>query len=694
MWCIDHGYPKYLLAGQLVPYMLQLLRNFTITCVLGTVILTAVLGYLYREQEISSLIELGENQNTMLVQVFANTIWPNFRPYLDSLQSLNAAELKQHAGIRGFDREIREQVRKSGILSASLISNNGNTFFSTIRRQLGIKHADNPGFQLAKSGSPSSNFIYRDIVNSLDELKLDRYTVVSYIPIRAAGNANVEAVFELHLDVTNFVEAIEHRTSLAYLVVGLLLSTLTFTLLFIVKNADGVIQGLAATLRRQEKYIEHQGYHDMLTGLPNRLLFRDKLEDAMKMCLQKETLLALLFIDLDHFQKINDALGYAIGDQVLLEVSNRLKLCIRSNDTVSRVGGDEFVIILEALSVLDEAEDITRQIIKTVSEPLEFDGNEIFVTPSIGIAAYPFNEDNVNSLLKKANSAMAKAKQAGRNTFRYFTESSRQQLVSRFSIENALRRALEREEFELYFQPVVQIKTGKVTAVEALLRWRSAELGFTSPLEFIPLLEETGLIVPVGQWVLQHACLQGIAWKEQGIGDLKINVNMSAKQLLHKNLVKHVNDALDLSGLNPHLLDLELTESLLIEDFDKTIRILDRLNETGVSLSVDDFGTGYSSLSYLKRMPVDTLKIDQSFIKDITANIDDAAIVTAICALSRSLRFKVTAEGVENIQQLEFLRRAEVNAVQGFLFSRPLSVADVEPVLRQGNLLKANDSVA
>ena len=674
--------------------MLQLIRNFTITCVIGTVILTAILGYLYREQEISSLIELGQGQNTALAQMFTNTIWPNYRPYLETLQSLNATELQQHASIRGFDREIREQARKVGILSVSVISNNGLTLFSTNRRQLGIMHNNESGFQLAKSGNPGSELIYRDIANTLGELKLERFSVVSYVPIHEPGNGNVEAFFELHLDVTNYVDAIENKTSLAYLVVGLLLSALTSTLLFMAKSADSAIQRLATKIKRQENFIEHQGYHDLLTGLPNRLLFRDRLEHAMKMCLQNELLLALLFIDLDHFQKVNDALGYAVGDQVLLEVSNRLKLCVRNSDTVSRIGGDEFVIILEALSVLDEAEEITKQIIHTISEPIVIDGNELFVSPSIGIAVYPFDEDNVNSLLKKANSAMAKAKKAGRNTFRYFTESSRQQLASRFSIENALRRALERDEFELYFQPVVQVKTGKVTAVEALLRWHSAELGFTSPLEFIPLLEETGLIVPVGQWVLQHACQQGIAWQEQGIGDLKINVNMSAKQLLHKNLVKHVNDALDLSGLNPHLLDLELTESILIEDFDMTIGILDRLNEIGVSLSVDDFGTGYSSLSYLKRMPVDTLKIDQSFIKDISVNIDDAAIVMAICALSRSLRFKVTAEGVENAQQLEFLRRAQVNAVQGFLFSRPLSVSDVEPILRQSIILKSSDSAA
>jgi len=674
--------------------MPQFIRNFTITGVLGLVIVTSILGYLYREHEISSLIAFSGSKNEAMVQVFSNETWPDFYPYLSELQVMTNSALRQHAGPRQFDKSIRNQIQKLEIHRVSVIALNGNTVLSTNPRQLGVSQYSNADFQKAAQGEMVSHIFHRDLVTSLEEIKLDRHLVVSYVPVYDSGNAQPVAVFEILLDVTRFVDRVNHNISVAYFTIVLTLIVLIAVFFILANKAEHRIKELSFTINQQEKFIEHQGYHDMLTGLPNRILFRDRLEIAMKVCLSRELLLAILFIDLDHFQKVNDALGHAIGDRVLLEVSGRLKSCVRSGDTVARIGGDEFVLILEGVAVLDEAEEIAKQIIATVSDPIVMEGREFFVTPSIGIAIYPFDDDDVSSLLKKANSAMYKAKNAGRNTFRYFAESARQQLASRFSIENALRRALDRNEFELYYQPVVQARTGKVLSVEALLRWQSLEVGGVSPMEFVPMLEESGLIIPVGQWVLETACRQNMIWQQKGIRDLKVNVNMSAKQLLHKNLIKQVNEALDNTGLRPHLLDVEITESLLIDDFSNTIQILDMLNETGISLSVDDFGTGYSSLSYLKRMPVDTLKIDQSFVRDITVNIDDGAIVEAICALSKSLRFKVTAEGVETPQQLEFLRSVGVNAIQGFLFSPPLPAAELEPLLLRETLLDPPESVA
>ena len=674
--------------------MPQFIRNFTIASVLGLVIVTSVLGYLYREQEIGNLIAFSTSKSEALAQVFSNETWPDFSPYLAEVQELNNRELRQHAGSRKFDKVIRAQIGKLGIHRVSVLAANGNTVFSTNPRQLGVYQNTNPQFQQARQGTAASRLVYRDLLTSMEEIKLDRHLVVSYLPIRQSDETKPEAVFEIHLDVTRFVHRINDNISLAYFTIVLLLILLIAVFFVLANRTEIKIKQLVITINQQEKFIEHQGYHDMLTGLPNRILFRDRLESAMKDCQSHELLLAVLFIDLDHFQKVNDALGHAVGDRVLLDVSSRLKSCVRSSDTVARIGGDEFVLILEGIALLDEAEEVAKQIIATVSEPIIMEGKEFFITPSIGIAVYPFDDDDVNSLLKKANSAMYKAKNAGRNTFRYFTESTRQQLASRFSIENSLRRALERDEFELHYQPVVQANTGKILAVEALLRWKSVDVGVISPMEFVPMLEETGLIIPVGQWVLEHACQQNVLWQRKGICDLKMNINMSAKQLLHKNLIKQVNEALDNSGLRPHLLDVEITESLLIDDFSNTIQILDLLNETGVSLSVDDFGTGYSSLSYLKRMPVDTLKIDQSFVRDITVNIDDAAIVEAICALSKSLRFKVTAEGVEDSQQLALLQRVGVTAVQGYLFSRPMPAAELEALLVHDTLFDSPESVA
>ena len=674
--------------------MSKLTRNFSIAGFTGVVLITAVLGYLYRHAEITNLIQGAEKQNKILTQLFVNSTWNRFYVYLDDLKNLDTSALLQHAGVREFDKVMRDHSRKLNLHVISVISASGKILFSTNPRKLGTDISNKKSFELAKRGLVASSLQHRDIVTSLEELKLDRYIVASFLPIETAGRDDTEAVLELQLDVTEKIAAVNRRVAAGYFVVAMLLMVYTAIMLIIGNRAERAIKRLTNDIRKNEKFIEHQGYHDMLTGLPNRILFRERLESAMQGCNKQELLVGLLYIDLDHFQKVNDALGYAHGDHVLLEVTGRLKQCIRAQDTLARVGGDEFVIILQGITLMDEVEEVAKQIIKSINEPYIIADREMFLTPSIGIAVYPFDEDDVNSLLKKANSAMCKAKTAGRNTFRYFTENARKQVASRFILENSLRRALDRDEFELYFQPVVSIKTGKAIAVEALLRWHSRELGFTSPLRFIPLLEETGLIIPVGQWVLENACRQGKIWQEQGITDLKINVNMSAKQLLHKNLSKTVHDALDHSCLNAHLLDLEITESLLIEDFDATIEILDSLNELGVSLSVDDFGTGYSSLSYLKRMPVDTLKIDQSFVRDIAFNIDDAAIVDAICALSKSLRFKVTAEGVENREQLDLLRKAGATAVQGYLFSRPLPVSELGALLNSDDLLESSESAA
>ncbi|WP_455202288.1 putative bifunctional diguanylate cyclase/phosphodiesterase [Kaarinaea lacus] len=673
--------------------MLKFKKNLIITSVIGALFVTSILGYLYRKGEISNIVEHSETRNTTLVHLFYNSTWDEFSTYFKELSKLNANELKHHAGLFEFGKAIRAQYKGLNIHLANVLSLEGTVLFSTNSRNLGNKRNLHKNFQSSKSGKPASMLIYRDIVNSLEDLMLDRYVVESFVPILDANNKTI-AIFELHSDVTAAIRALDKKTHLAITIIGALFILLIVILYVISSKADLNVRKLLRTVDQQEKLIKHQGYYDMLTGLPNRVLLQDRLLQAMQISQDREQLLALLFIDLDHFQKINDALGYSTGDHLLLEVSDRLKQCIRGGDTIARIGGDEFIVLLKGLSVIDEAEEIARHIGNAMTEAFTIDGNELFISASVGIVAYPFEDDDLNSLLKKANSAMCKAKKAGRNTYQYYAEHTRQKLASRFSIENALRRALERDEFELYYQPVVQARTGNILAVEALLRWNSSDLGFTSPLKFIPLLEETGLIIPVGQWVLENASAQCVQWQQQGINDLRISINMSAKQLLHKGLIKHVNGALTGSGLKPHFLDLEITESVLIDDFGRTIQILDDLNEIGISLSVDDFGTGYSSLSYLKQMPVETIKIDQSFIRDISTNVEDAAIVDAICALSRSLRFKVIAEGVESAHQLDLLHRANVNAMQGYFFSRPLSVSDIEPVLRQGSLLNSDDPAA
>lgn len=669
-------------------------QHFILAGLAGMVMVVTILGHLYHQEQVANLISYSENKNTDLVKTLSNVFLEFYTEQIADLEKNSSSELKQNSIVREFDKTVRTHIENLQIHVISIISLKGSRVYSTNPRTLGIKSKDPLLYRAMEAANPESFLTYQDLVASMEALQVHRYVVTSYVPVFHKGNPELVAIAEVQLDVTEEMHNINNKSTYSYLIIaGLMLAFVTVLFLF-AQRAGQSIKQLKQGIEKQEKLVQHQRYHDTLTGLPNRIRFLGSLEHEMKLCKLRNNLLAVLFIDLDYFQKINDALGYVVGDQLLVEVSERLQQCVRPGDTVARIGGDEFVIVLQSITVLDEAEEIARQILGSISEVYEVGDNELFMSLSIGIAMYPFTEDDANTLLKKANSAMKKAKQAGRNTFRYFTESTRKQLVSRFSTENSLRRALERDEFKLYYQPIVHARTGRIISVEALLRWQSSEQESVSPEEFIPLLEETGLIIPVGQWVVENACKQGVVWNKMGINDLKINVNMSARQLLHKDLIKQVNDALDMSALPPHLLDLEITESLLIEDFKNTIHILDNLNDLGISLSIDDFGTGYSSLSYLKRMPVDTLKIDRSFIRDIAINIDDAAIVEAICALSKSLRFKVTAEGLESADQLEHLRRAGVNQVQGFLLSKPVPASELEPLLRQKKILISSETAA
>lgn len=658
------------------------------------VVIVVVLGYLFREQELNNLIAHYETKNVDTIRTFSNTFLEFSADQINELAKKPAADLKQNEVVRKFDKTVRTHIENMSIHLVSVLSLDGVTVLSTNPRKLAEKSNNPKLYQAMSLDKPVSYLNYHDLVPSLEALKVHRYVVTTYMPLYSKEESKNTGVVELQHDVTDFVNDINTKSTYSYLIISALMLMLLVVLFIFAEKAERIIKRLKQRIEKQEKQIQHQKYHDTLTGFPNRIRLLNSLEYEMKLCRLHDKLLSVLFIDLDYFQKINDALGYEVGDKLLVEISERLQQCVRPGDIVARIGGDEFVIILKSITVLDEAEEVARQILGSIAELYKINDNELFVSLSIGIAMYPFSEDDANTLLKKANSAMKKAKQAGRNTFRYFTESTRKQLVSKFSTENSLRRALERNEFELYYQPIVHARTGRIISVEALLRWESPDQGFVSPDEFIPLLEETGLIIPVGQWVVENACKQGVTWNKMGINDLKINVNMSARQLLHKDLIKQVNDALDMSELPSHLLDLEITESLLIEDFKNTIHILDNLNDLGVSLSIDDFGTGYSSLSYLKRMPVDTLKIDRSFIRDIAVNIDDAAIVEAICALSKSLRFKVTAEGLETPDQLEYLRRAGINQVQGFLLSKPVCASELEPLLLQKKILISSESAA
>ncbi len=434
--------------------------------------------------------------------------------------------------------------------------------------------------------------------------------------------------------------------------------------------------------QRAEQQIKHLAYHDTLTGLPNRMLFHDRLQQALNQAVREGHIMGVMFLDLDRFKIINDTLGHDVGDELLKAVSQRLVNCIRQGDTVVRLGGDEFTIILPVIAKAEDAALVAQKILTTLAEPFPLNHQELHITSSIGISLYPDDGTNTQTLIKNADIAMYRAKDLGKNNCQFYTADMNSRAMESITLENALRHALERDELLLHYQPQIDIRSGRIVGVEALVRWQHPEFGLVPPARFIPLAEETDLIIPIGEWVLRTACEQGRRWREQGLPVWRMGVNLSARQFRHKNLLEPIFRILRESGFDPHHLELEITESLLMQGADKTIGILEELDKAGIRLSLDDFGTGYSSLSYLKRFPIDTVKIDRSFVRDIHTDPNDAAITSAIIAMAHSLKLSVIAEGVETQEQLAFLRERECDEYQGYLFSKPLVAEEVERLAR------------
>ena len=430
--------------------------------------------------------------------------------------------------------------------------------------------------------------------------------------------------------------------------------------------------------KRSEERLTYLAQYDPLTGLPNRSLFRERLTRTLQLASRRQELAALIFLDLDHFKDINDTLGHDAGDELLINVAERLKHCVRAEDTVARLGGDEFTIILGRINHQEEAATVAQKIIDAMSHPVALKNNEVFVTASLGIATYPDCGVNPEILTKNADTALYSAKDQGRSNYKFYEAHMNTAVSERMMMINDLRHAVQREEFLLYYQPKLSATRNEVIGMEALLRWDHPATGIMLPTRFVPLLEETGLIIPVGKWVLRTACQQNHDWINAGLPPVPISVNISARQFHQKRLVNTVADILDETGLDPRYLELEITESALLENAASACETLQALHNLGVQLAIDDFGIGYSSLHYLKQFPINTLKMDRTFIKGIVSDADDAAIVEAIIKLGHSLRLKVVAEGVETEKQLTYLQNHGCDEVQGFYFSRPIPSGNCE----------------
>jgi diguanylate cyclase (GGDEF)-like protein/PAS domain S-box-containing protein len=451
-----------------------------------------------------------------------------------------------------------------------------------------------------------------------------------------------------------------------------------------IKNRDGdatgyLILGEDISIRkRYEQQLLRQANYDILTGLPNRMLALDRLKLALAQSRRENSLVGVMFLDLDNFKHINDTLGHDAGDNLLIEAARRISSCLRGTSTVARLGGDEFLVVLPGLTNIDGTTQVAQRILSTFEPPYLLNGQEVFVTTSIGISIFPHDSDNSGMLLQHADAAMYQAKNKGKSAYAMFAPEMTEVSHERLQMESLMRRALEQQEFELYFQPIVSTGSGQLSSVEALLRWKNPSLGIVMPDRFIPLAEETGLITPIGEWVLKESCLAAMRWREQTGMKIGIAVNVSPRQFRDPAFVQTVMQALEQSGLEPDQLELEITERLILDNTIETADILRELDQSGIRLSVDDFGTGYSALSYLKSYPFDTLKIDKSFVQDVIKENDDASLVRAIINMAHSLGLRVVAEGVEEEAQTHFLEKEGCDFSQGYYYSRPLPATDFE----------------
>jgi diguanylate cyclase (GGDEF)-like protein len=700
--------------------MFRLLRYFSLIGLIVVLLAAVALGALYRQAAMSELVAMGEENNAALATAMANALGPKLERYLEATRAMPSDRLARHPGLPALHQSILEHMRNVPVVKVKVYDSGGRTVYASEARQIGENKRGNAGFQAAAAGRTASELTHRDRFSAFEQEIEDRDVLSTYIPLRDATSGRVHAVFEIYADVTPFVKRIAGVQRLAAVAVMMVLLMVYAALFTVVWRAERILQrqyaereaaetalsvareGLERRVlertaaletanaaletevedrRLAEARASHLAHHDQLTGLPNRARFMEGLQESIARAGRTGASVAVLFLDLDRFKNINDSLGHATGDELLKIVGVICARDLRETDTVARLGGDEFILCLGEVASAEDAGAVARRLLADLARGFDIGGHRLHANASIGISLYPSDGADAETLIRNADTAMYHAKDDGRGTFHFFRPQMTERVKRRLALEIGLRHALERNEFELHFQPVVQLATGRLLGAEALVRWRHPERGLVSPAEFIPVAEDIGLIVPLGQWVLREACVRAAEWTRLSGRAPFVAVNLSARQFQEGSLVGIVADALADAGLPAEQLELEITESIIMQHTETSVRMLRELEQLGTRLAIDDFGTGYSSLGYLKRFPLSTIKIDRTFIRDVCRDSDDRAIVTAIMAMAKSLDLTVTAEGVERPDQATLLRELGCEQVQGYLYGRPVEAAEFVKLL-------------
>ncbi|MBI5923898.1 MAG: EAL domain-containing protein [Betaproteobacteria bacterium] len=681
--------------------MFNLSRYFSTLSLVMIVLAGGLLGYFYNRLSVAQLVMMAEDRNVAMTNVFRNTLWPRYGEFLRHVDASDAGRLRAAPQIGQLHAEISAQMFGTDVIKAKVYNHAGRTVYSSDPLQIGEDKSGNAGFRAALNGKVASELTHRNDFSAFEGALSDLDVISSYIPIRNF-KGEVEGVFELYQNVTAFLTQL--RQTLWWIAGGVMsiFSLLYFAQFLVVRHAHRILREQGDELERTnreldarvkertselesanqlleaeiaerrtaEARLDHLAHHDPLTGLPNRLLFNNQLERSLNRAARNALQMAVLFIDLDHFKDVNDSLGHAIGDQLLKAVAIRLAHDTRAMDTLARLGGDEFICLIEDIHGPNDADTVARKILDQFALPFLIGENEFHLTASIGISLYPSDGGTVDALVRNADTAMYKAKSQGRNSSHFYAAEMTEYAIERLRLEGLLRRSIENRELSLHYQPQVDGLTRRLLGAEALVRWNQPELGAVSPVRFIPIAEETGFILTLGEWVLREACRQVSEWDRQGFYLPRISVNLSVKQIERSNIVELVSTILAGSGLAPERLELEITESVIMA-VDDSLAILNKLRQLGIKLSVDDFGTGYSSLSYLKLLPISKLKIDRAFVVGIGENAGDEAIIRTIVALAQSLGLELIAEGVETAVQNEFLSSTGCPSIQGYLHGRP-----------------------